>query len=88
MWTNRHRLRLGVTFRSSKPRRYGQLAVDFESLASDGGRRRIDGTRRADRDAGGAGETGDPVGVIEDFAPGVADRLGVGYDALRKVNPI
>ena len=26
-------------------------------------------------------------GVIEDFAPGVADRLGVGYDALREVNP-
>ena len=26
-------------------------------------------------------------GVIEDFAPDVADRLGVGYDALREVNP-
>ena len=31
---------LGVTFRSSKPRRYVQLGVDFESLASDGGRLR------------------------------------------------
>ena len=25
--------------------------------------------------------------VVENFAPGVVDRLGVGYDALREVNP-
>jgi alpha-methylacyl-CoA racemase len=29
----------------------------------------------------------DADAVIEGFRPGVADRLGVGYDALRKVNP-
>jgi crotonobetainyl-CoA:carnitine CoA-transferase CaiB-like acyl-CoA transferase len=62
---------MSVVFAAANRNKRG-IAVDMQS--PEGARLVVDLARRADV-------------LIENFLPGVADRLGIGYEAVRAVNP-